>query len=134
MSQTKQPNILYIVADQWRGDCLGLYKNAHPVMTPHLNQLAAEGVNFTRAYADCPICMPQRVTMLTGRTGSQLRCLNNFGERNQPAFDHGATLPARLAREACYQTKAIGKMHFAPARSRYGLSGDTILVLDASSR
>jgi arylsulfatase A-like enzyme len=45
MTQLK-PNIVYIVADQWRGDCLGLYGNAHPVMTPHLNQLAAEGVNF----------------------------------------------------------------------------------------
>lgn len=39
--------MIYIVADQWRGDCLGLYGNSHPVMTPHLNQLAAEGVAFT---------------------------------------------------------------------------------------
>jgi len=121
-----RPNIIYIVADQWRGDCLGLYRNAHPVLTPHLNQLASEGVLFTRAYADCPICMPQRVTMLTGRTGSQMRCLTNFRARTAPDFDKAMTLPARLAREAGYQTKGIGKMHFAPARSRYGFEHVTL--------
>lgn len=125
MAQDK-PNIIYIVADQWRGDCLGLYGNAHPVMTPHLNQLAAEGINFSRAYADCPICMPQRVTMLTGKTGSQMRCLGNFGPNGVPDFDRSMTLPSRLAREAGYQTKAIGKMHFMPERSRHGFDHVTL--------
>jgi arylsulfatase A-like enzyme len=71
-------NIIFICADQWRGDCLGFYKNQHPVMTPHLNQLAREGSNYTAAYAGCPICMPQRMTMLTGRSGSSLGVLTNF--------------------------------------------------------
>ncbi len=126
MTVNKNPNIIYIVADQWRGDCLGLYGNAHPVMTPHINQLASEGINFSRAYADCPICMPQRVTMLTGKTGSQMRCLSNFGPNGMPDFDRSMTLPARLAREAGYQTKAIGKMHFMPQRSRYGFEHVTL--------
>ena len=128
-----RPNFVYIVADQWRGDCLGLYADGrttagtvHPVMTPHLNQLASEGVLCSQAFADCPICMPQRVTMLTGRTGSQMRCVANFREHNRPAFDMARTLPARLAREAGYQTKAVGKMHFAPARSRYGFEHVTL--------
>ncbi|MHC4873491.1 MAG: sulfatase-like hydrolase/transferase [Planctomycetota bacterium] len=123
----QKPNIIYIVADQWRGDCLGIYDNSHPVMTPHLNQLAAEGINFSNAYADCPICMPQRITMLTGRTGSQLGCLTNFATAEQgPEFDKKKTLPARLAAEAGYQTKAIGKMHFMPQRSRYGFEHVTL--------
>ncbi len=33
MTDRKRPDIIYIVADQWRGDCLGLYGNSHPVMT-----------------------------------------------------------------------------------------------------
>lgn len=118
MPQT--PNLIYLVADQWRGDCLGLYRNQHPVMTPHLNQLASEGVNYRHAYADCPLCMPQRMTMLTGKTGSQLRCVKNFKPDNAPDIDPAQTLPARLTREAGYQTKAIGKMHFAKHRARYG--------------
>jgi arylsulfatase A-like enzyme len=122
----EKPNIIYIVADQWRGDCLGLYDNSHPVMTPHLNQLASEGINFQRAYADCPVCMPQRITMLTGKTGSQMHCLNNFDAQHAPEFDRQATLPARLVREAGYQSKAIGKMHFMPPRSRNGFEHVTL--------
>lgn len=121
-----RPNIVYIAADQWRGDCLGLYRNRHPVMTPHLNQLAHEGILYSQAYADCPICMPQRVTMLTGQTASQFGCRTNFSARNVPTFDKTRTLPARLAREAGYQTKAVGKMHFWPQRSRYGFEHITL--------
>ena len=54
----EKPNIVYIVLDQWRGDCLGIADSAHPVMTPHFDQLAYEGDWYQRAYADCPICMP----------------------------------------------------------------------------
>ena len=49
-----RPNIVVITADQWRGDCLGSLGSRHPVMTPHVDQLAAEGVCFTQAYADAP--------------------------------------------------------------------------------
>jgi arylsulfatase A-like enzyme len=118
--------MIYIVADQWRGDCLGVYKNHHPVMTPHLNQLACEGVNYRHGYADCPICMPQRATMLTGKTGSQSRCITNFDTNSAPSIDPLQTLPGRLTKEAGYQTKAIGKMHFAPHRARHGFEHVTL--------
>ena len=114
----KQPNIVLITADQWRGDCLGCAGSRHPVMTPHLNQIAAEGVRFVRAYADCPVCMPQRVTLLTGQAASRFGLPHNFGVRSP--VDRAISLPARLAHEAGYQTKAIGKMHFAPDRARLG--------------
>ncbi len=120
------PNMIYIVADQWRGDCLGLNRNHHPVMTPHLNQLACEGTNYRHAYADCPLCMPQRVTMLTGKTGSQSRCIKNFRADSAPVLDPGQTLPGRLTKEAGYQTKAIGKMHFEPSRARHGFEHVTL--------
>lgn len=34
----KKPNFVYIVLDQWRGDCLGVEQGIHPVMTPHLDE------------------------------------------------------------------------------------------------
>ena len=122
MSSTSsdKPNIVYIVLDQWRGDCLGLADSDHPVMTPHFDQLAYEGVWYQRAYADCPICMPQRATMLTGFTASQHGMPHNFlnGPRTPIALQR--SLPHRLTREAGYQTKAVGKMHFWPERARFG--------------
>ena len=117
-SAEKRPHIVLITADQWRGDCLGCAGSRHPVMTPHINQLAAEGVRFTQAYADCPVCMPQRVTLLTGQVASRFGLPHNFAVRSP--VDSRASLPARLAREAGYQTKAIGKMHFSPDRARLG--------------
>lgn len=119
-SASENPNIVYIVLDQWRGDCLGIADSAHPVMTPHFDQLAYEGIWYRRAYADCPVCMPQRATMLTGFTGSQHGMPYNFmrGPRSPIKPEH--SLPGRLTREAGYQTKAIGKMHFYPERARFG--------------
>ena len=115
-----KPNIVYIVLDQWRGDCLGIADSAHPVMTPHFDQIAYEGIWYQRAYADCPVCMPQRATMLTGFTGSQHGMPHNFlnGPRSPIALEQ--SLPFRLSREAGYQTKAVGKMHFWPERARFG--------------
>ncbi|MCP4396687.1 MAG: sulfatase-like hydrolase/transferase [bacterium] len=115
------PNIIYIVADQFRGDCLGVEQSRHPVMTPHLDQIGWEGARFTRAYADCPICMPQRATMLTGQSASRFGVTTNFmGVTDRTPIEPSHGLPGRLTREAGYQTKAIGKMHFNPQRARFG--------------
>jgi arylsulfatase len=115
----KRPNIIFICADQWRGDCLGLYKNQHPVVTPHMNQLAREGTHYTSAYADCPVCMPQRMTMLTGQTASTMGCLTNFMQGPRADVAESSTLPSMLG-QAGYHTQAVGKMHFFPDRTRWG--------------
>ena len=119
-STGEKPNIVYIVLDQWRGDCLGIADSAHPVMTPHFDQIAYEGVWYSRAYADCPVCMPQRTTMLTGFTAAQhgMPFNNMSGPRTPIKLEQ--SLPYRLTREAGYQTKAVGKMHFWPERARFG--------------
>ena len=129
MPNHRLPNLVLITADQWRGDCLGFLPpyaqiRRHPVMTPHVNQLAAEGAAFSQAYADCPVCMPQRVTFLTGQTGSRFGMPYNFNTR--PPIDSRASLPGRLTCEAGYQTKAVGKMHFVPERARYGFEHITL--------
>ena len=53
-----RPNILLIMADQFRGDCLGI--DGHPdVLTPNLDDLAAGGIRFTNAYSACPHVHPR---------------------------------------------------------------------------
>ena len=115
-----RPNIIYIVLDQWRGDCLGIAESAHPVMTPHFDQIAYEGAWYRRAYADCPVCMPQRATMLTGFTASQHGLPHNNMSGPRSPIPAERSLPFRLTREAGYQSKAVGKMHFYPERARFG--------------
>lgn len=121
-----KPNMVFIVLDQWRGDCLGIADSRHPVMTPHMDQIAYEGIWFQRAYADCPLCMPQRATMLTGYTGSQHGMPYNFLAGPRSPIPVERSLPYRLTREAGYQTKAVGKMHFYPERARFGFEHITL--------
>jgi len=62
---TKPLNILFITADQWRGDCLSALN--HPVVqTPHLDALAADGVLFQNHYANAVPCGPSRASLHTG--------------------------------------------------------------------
>lgn len=61
----KPKNLLFITADQWRGDCLS--SMGHPVVTtPHLDQLAAEGTQFRQHYANAVPCGPSRASLHTG--------------------------------------------------------------------
>lgn len=61
----RRPNILFITADQWRGDCLGVAGN-QVIQTPHIDALAADGVYFSRHYAATAPCGPSRASLLTG--------------------------------------------------------------------
>ena len=61
----KQPNIVLIMTDQLRGDCMGFA--GHPdVKTPYLDTLASKGVVFDRAYSACPSCIAARAALHTG--------------------------------------------------------------------
>ena len=61
----KQPNIVLIMTDQLRGDCMGFM--GHPdVKTPYLDTLASKGVAFDHAYSSCPTCIPARAALHTG--------------------------------------------------------------------
>jgi arylsulfatase A-like enzyme len=58
-------NVLFVTADQWRGECLGAL--GHPVVrTPSLDALAAQGVCFRRHYAQAAPCGPSRASLHTG--------------------------------------------------------------------
>ena len=61
-----RPNILLIMTDQQRGDCLGL--DGHPVLqTPNLDYLGASGTFFRRGYSEAPSCIPARRTLMSGQ-------------------------------------------------------------------
>ena len=63
--KVSRPNILFLMADQLRADCLGCYGN-RIIQTPNLDRLARDGVAFTSAYTSVPSCTPARSALLTG--------------------------------------------------------------------
>jgi arylsulfatase len=108
-------NVLLICVDQWRGDALGC--EAHPVvMTPHLDQLAAEGVRFAHAYAATPSCIAARASLYTGLSQTSTR---RVGYQDGVPWDYPVTLGSEFTRHG-YQTQAIGKLHVYPERSQIG--------------
>ncbi len=112
-----RPNVLLITTDQQRFDAMSYNGNAF-IQTPHLDELAARGTNFTRGYVTCPSCIAARRTLLTGLHPSNPRHGRpgySDGEEFFPEF----TLPGLLG-QAGYQTQLVGKFHVYPQRKRYG--------------
>ena len=59
-------NMLFIMSDEHTRDVAGCY--GHPfVKTPNIDALARRGTTFTDAYTNCPICVPARASLQTGR-------------------------------------------------------------------
>lgn len=67
-----RPNILLIFADDLGWSDLGCYGSKR-FSTPHLDQLAAQGMRFTQAYAAAPICSASRASLLTGNSTARNR-------------------------------------------------------------
>ena len=65
-AENQRPNLLYIHSDQHNPAVTGCYRDPL-VQTPNLDRLAAAGVTFDNAYCPAPICVPSRMSMLSGR-------------------------------------------------------------------
>ncbi|TVR11639.1 MAG: sulfatase [Planctomycetota bacterium] len=103
-----RPNILFIMADQMRFDCLGL-ENPH-IKTPNLDRLAQRGLLMRHAYAPTPVCLPCRASMITGQYPSTHGAMHNMSALPE---DHEISLGEVFSR-AGYRTHFVGKSHLAP--------------------
>jgi len=114
VSRPDRPNILVIMSDQHSPHLLGCYGN-EVVRTPNLDRLAAEGMRFSDAYCAAPLCVPSRMSFLTGRTPSHNRCWDNAQTLHSaiPTWAH-------VLGAAGYETALIGRMHFVGPDQRHG--------------
>lgn len=101
----QRPNFLLFITDQHRADHLGCYGNTI-VQTPNIDRLAARGTRFENFYVTCPICMPNRATLMTGRMPS----LHGVRQNGIPLPLDAVTF-TELLRHAGYRTALIGKSH-----------------------
>lgn len=126
---TNRPNILLIMCDQMRGDCLGA--DGHPVIqTPNLDSLAARGTRFTHAYSAVPSCLPARATLWTGQDQWHTGILGMGWGQGPIPDDFPHTLAGELTRVG-YRTHMVGKGHFTPQRASMGFESRE---LDESGR
>ena len=107
-----RPNILILYTDQQRWDAVGV--NGNPdIQTPNLDRLATEGVNFDHYFVQNPVCMPSRVSFLTGQYPSTL----GITHMGVPVPEETVTLPHML-KPYGYRRANIGKLHFLPHANR----------------
>jgi len=116
----KPPNVLWVFLDQCRADALGCY--GHPfIQTPNLDRLAKSGVLFENAYCQNPVCVPSRVSMMSGLYCHQTGVYDNEGKmRPEQSF------LLRGFNAAGYRTASIGKVHLglSPLEAGFGSHTD----------
>jgi arylsulfatase len=123
------PNVILIVADQWRGDALGADGNA-AVQTPNLDYLASRGIRFRHAYTACPSCIAARSILCTGMDQWHTGVLGMGRGQGSIPQDFPHTLAHEFS-AAGYRTHLVGKGHFSPQRALMGFQSQE---LDESGR
>ena len=116
----KNPNILLIVADQYRYDCIGFSNSRYPVKTPNIDKLCEKGVFFENAFTPCPVCAPARQALLSGINP------NSFGALWNNDFIKTITLKpsnyyTEQLRDIDYNTALFGKWNSSITNSPYDM-------------
>ncbi|HHN46789.1 MAG TPA: hypothetical protein ENN09_05035, partial [Planctomycetes bacterium] len=117
----RRPNILMLFSDEHNAFMSGFMGHA-TVRTPNLDSLAAQGVVFTNAYCNSPLCSPSRQAFMAG-----LHCHDIDVWNNTSAMPEDTVTWAHLLNLAGYETSLIGKMHFNGYQKMYGFERRPIL-------
>ena len=122
-----RPNIVLVISDQFRWDCIGATGLNPMNLTPNLDQMAARGVLFRQAISNQPVCAPARASIFTGQYPSKHGVWKNaFG------LAENATTLASAMKQAGYSTNYIGKWHLA--RPEGGTAAETRGAVKAGHR
>lgn len=114
VASKKKPDVLLIMPDQMRGDCLSILGHS-AVRTPNFDQLARQGALFRRAYSTVPSCIPARFALLTGLS-PQTSGVVGFAAKPITT----PTSPGVLS-DLGYRTVLVGRnMHQSPASKTCG--------------
>ena len=111
----EKTDILVFMTDQHTPYYTGYYGDN--VDTPNLDKMCSQGTRFDEAYTACPLCVPARMSMLSGRQSSNLGIFTNFDALADitPTFLHNLVISG-------YETVLAGRMHFVGADQRHGFT------------
>ena len=108
-----RPNILWYCTDQQRFDTIGALGNPY-VVTPTIDRMMEQGVAFTHAYCQSPICTPSRSSFMTGLYPTRLHNTRNGNE----SFPSWPPLITKLIADSGYECGMIGKFHLQSSGHR----------------
>lgn len=99
------PHMIYILSDEHCGKAMSHMGDPN-VRTPNMDRLADEGISFSRAYSNCPVCTPSRGTIFSGRYAHSGPVQGFFD-----VFKATAPSTATMLRAEGYHTAYFGKWH-----------------------
>lgn len=111
--QNKPLNIVWFCTDQQRWDTISSLGNPY-LKTPNIDKLVSEGMAFTRAYTQAPICTPSRSCFLTGRYPRTTRAFYNGND----TYSKDEKLVTKLLADNGYVCGLSGKLHLTSAQGR----------------
>lgn len=124
---TMYPNILMIVMDQLRYDCVG-YAQKYPVKTPNIDRIAEMGTFFENAYSPQPICCPARQCLLTSKRPERDGLLWNYEiSLKVPWLTSKGEFWTKELKKRGYHTSYVGKWHVSPEESPVAFGYDTFV-------
>lgn len=115
----RQPNFVVILADDLGYGDLGCYGGF--ASTPHLDQLAAEGIRFTHFYSAAPNCSPARAGLLTGKDPAKTGVYNYMPGGHPMHLRNEEITIAEIVRQKGYATGHFGKWHLSNLKPDYDL-------------
>jgi len=113
MIDLSRPNLVYIFPDQFRQQAVGCM-GQDPVVTPNLDRLASEGLVFTHAVSNFPVCSPYRAMLFSGKYPFSNGVIGNSYSKTVP---YGIELKesercfSDVLHDAGYSQGYIGKLH-----------------------
>ncbi|GMW02178.1 MAG: arylsulfatase [Candidatus Hydrogenedentota bacterium] len=118
VSRPRKPNVLFVMTDQQRADTIAALGNPD-IYSPNFDRLVARGVSFSNGYSACPVCVPARYNIRTGRemptTGVYHNGAPNLVEGQSENMEErcGPYLARTMAANG-YRTFGVGKFHTMP--------------------
>ncbi len=117
----KRPNLVFVMADQMRGQALGFLKE-DPVLTPNLDRFAGESLVLAQAASNYPVCSPYRGMLMTGKYPHANKVLGNCTSATAP-YDNELQETDRcwsdVLKDKGYSLGYIGKWHLDAPRKPF---------------
>lgn len=109
---SRQPNVIYILADDLGSGDLSCLNPDSQISTPNLDRLASDGLIFTDAHSGSAVCTPTRYGILTGRYAFRSRLKKGvLGGYSSMLIEKDRFTVADLMKKAGYRTGVVGKWH-----------------------
>lgn len=110
--ESEFPNIIFVLADDLGYGDIGAYNDLCKIKTPHIDQLASEGLLFSDAHTSSSVCTPTRYGILTGRYNWRTPLKQGvLTGKSKALIPKDRTTVASMLKKAGYNTAFIGKWH-----------------------